>query len=88
MQIKYLDGDVVEIIEHKDVHVVTINGKLWTTIDSEFVEILVGYLEQAKPWVRDNGDGSQTLEFPDNQLDRECYIDALHNRRAGGWSGD
>ena len=88
MQIKYLDGDVVTLTPDGDVHVMTVNGKLYTTIDNDFVEGIVLYLKQAKPWIRDNGDGTHTIEYPDAQVEREIRIHNQHNRGAGGFSGD
>ena len=92
MQIRYLDGDVVDILPMPEsggeVYRVVVNGELYCTTGSEYIDTVFDHLKQAKPWVRDNGDGTHTVEYPDEQVKREGAIHSAQNRCAGGWSGD
>ena len=95
MQIKYLDGEVVEIVRTRiachghRVYRVSRNGVVTDrVVGDNAINQLIHVLEQKKPWIRDNGDGTETIEYPDAQVEREIRIHSKHNRRAGGWSGD
>lgn len=91
VQIKYLDGEVVEIVRTR----ITCQGHRVYRVERDGVVIdrvvgdiaikqLINVLEQKKPWIRDNGDGTQTIEYPDAQVEREIRIHNKHNRGARG----
>ena len=90
MQIRYLDGEIVDILPNPGgkTYRVVINGEHYCTCEKEDLDTIAYHMKQRKPWIRDNGDGTHTMEWPDDQVAKECAIHNAQNRRAGGWSGD
>ena len=81
MQIRYLDGEVVEIVRTRitcqghRVYRVERNGVVIDRVVGDIeIKRLVDLLEQKKPWIHDNGDGSETIHYPDKQVEREIPI--------------
>ena len=89
VQIRYLDGEVIEINELPDgEYEIRRNDVMWIICEAEHVDVITYHLKQAKPWIRDNGDGTFTIEYPDEQVARESAFHNAQNQRAGGFSGD